>query len=78
VACETLVTTGLAVVAGEVTTNAIVNVPDIVREAVKKAGYVLATTTKSGVTLSAQDPLQLERIRVSNTTGVRGLAAALS
>jgi len=47
-------------------------------EAVKKAGYVLATTTKSGVTLSAQDPLQLERIRVSNTTGVRGLAAALS
>ena len=39
VACETLVTTGLAVVAGEVTTNAIVNVPDIVREAVKKAGY---------------------------------------
>jgi hypothetical protein len=47
-------------------------------EAVKKAGYVLATTTKSGLTLSAQDPLQLERIRVSNTTGVRGLAAALS
>jgi peptidoglycan/xylan/chitin deacetylase (PgdA/CDA1 family) len=47
-------------------------------EAVKEAGYVLATTTKSGVTLSAQDPLQLERIRISNTTGVRGLAAALS
>ncbi len=45
---------------------------------VRKAGYVLATTTKSGDTLSAQDPLQLERIRVSNTTGVRGLAAALS
>ena len=39
VACETLVTTGLAVVAGEVTTNAIVNVPDIVRHAVKQAGY---------------------------------------
>ena len=47
-------------------------------EAVKQAGYVLATTTKSGVTLSARDPLQLERIRISNTTGVRGLAAALS
>lgn len=47
-------------------------------EAVRKAGYVLATTTKSGDTLSAQDPLQLERIRVSNTTGVRGLSAALS
>ncbi|MGI9187260.1 MAG: polysaccharide deacetylase family protein [Gaiellales bacterium] len=45
---------------------------------VRKAGYVLATTTKSGDMLSAQDPLRLERIRVSNTTGVRGLAAALS
>jgi peptidoglycan/xylan/chitin deacetylase (PgdA/CDA1 family) len=47
-------------------------------EEVKKAGYVLATTTKSGDTLSALDPLQLERIRISNTTGVRGLSAALS
>jgi peptidoglycan/xylan/chitin deacetylase (PgdA/CDA1 family) len=47
-------------------------------ELVRKAGYVLATTTKEGDTLSAADPLQLERIRVSNSTGVRGLAAALS
>ena len=39
VACETLVTTGLAVIAGEITTNAVVNIPDIVREAVRKAGY---------------------------------------
>ena len=39
VACETLVTTGLAVVAGEVTTKATVNVADIVRSAVRKAGY---------------------------------------
>jgi S-adenosylmethionine synthetase len=39
VACETLVTTGLAVVAGEVTTKATVNVADIVRAAVRKAGY---------------------------------------
>ena len=39
VACETLVTTGLAVVAGEVTTDAVVNVPDIVRRAVREAGY---------------------------------------
>jgi peptidoglycan/xylan/chitin deacetylase (PgdA/CDA1 family) len=47
-------------------------------ELVRKAGYVLATTTKEGDTLSARDPLQLERIRVSNSTGVRGLSAALS
>jgi S-adenosylmethionine synthetase len=39
VACETLVTTGLAVVAGEVTTNAVVKIPEIVREAVRLAGY---------------------------------------
>ena len=39
VACETLVTTGLAVVAGEVTTKATVNIPDIVRAAVQRAGY---------------------------------------
>ena len=39
VACETLVTTGLAVVAGEVTTKATVNVADVVRAAVRKAGY---------------------------------------
>lgn len=45
---------------------------------VKEAGYVLATTTKSGDVHSAADPLQLSRIRISNSTGVRGLAAALS
>lgn len=45
---------------------------------VRKAGYVLATTTKEGDVHSAADPLRLSRIRVSNTTGVRGLAAALS
>ena len=32
VACETLVTTGLAVIAGEITTNAYVHLPDIVRD----------------------------------------------
>lgn len=47
-------------------------------EEVRKAGYVLATTTANGRTLSAQRPLELPRIRVSNSTGVRGLAAALS
>jgi S-adenosylmethionine synthetase len=39
VACETLVTTGLVVVAGEVTTKAFVQVDDVVREAIKKIGY---------------------------------------
>jgi len=39
VACETLVTTGMAVIAGEITTNAYVHLPEIVRETVKKIGY---------------------------------------
>ncbi|MDD9369696.1 MAG: methionine adenosyltransferase [Acidimicrobiales bacterium] len=39
VACETLVTTGLAIVAGEITTNAYVEIPSIVRETIKGIGY---------------------------------------
>jgi S-adenosylmethionine synthetase len=39
VACETLVTTGLAVVAGEVRSNIYVHVPDIVRETIRDIGY---------------------------------------
>jgi len=39
VACETMVTTGVAIIAGEVTTNAQVNYPDIVRETIKEIGY---------------------------------------
>jgi S-adenosylmethionine synthetase len=39
VACETLVTTGMAVVAGEITTSTYVDVPDIVRETIKGIGY---------------------------------------
>ncbi|MDF3131149.1 methionine adenosyltransferase [Kiritimatiellaeota bacterium B1221] len=40
VACETLVNTGLVVLAGEVTTNAVVNYADIVRAKIEKIGYV--------------------------------------
>ncbi|MBW7942948.1 MAG: methionine adenosyltransferase, partial [Candidatus Kuenenia stuttgartiensis] len=39
VACETLVTTGVAFVAGEFTTKANVNIPDIVRNTIKEIGY---------------------------------------
>jgi S-adenosylmethionine synthetase len=43
VAVETLVTTGLAVVSGEVTTNAYIDVQEIVRQVIKKIGYTKAT-----------------------------------
>jgi len=39
VACETLVTTGLVVVAGEITTKAIVDIPTVVRDTIKWIGY---------------------------------------
>jgi S-adenosylmethionine synthetase len=39
VACETMVTTGLAIVAGEITTTAYVEIPTIVRETIKGIGY---------------------------------------
>ena len=43
VACETLVTTGMAVVAGEITTSTYVHIPDIVRETVRAIGYTDAS-----------------------------------
>ena len=39
VACETLVTTGLVMVAGEITTKAIVDIPSVVRKTVSSIGY---------------------------------------
>lgn len=42
VACETFVTTGLVLVGGEITTTAYVDVPEVVRETVRKIGYTSA------------------------------------
>jgi S-adenosylmethionine synthetase len=42
VACETLVTTGLAVVAGEITTKAVIEYQDVVRAAIADVGYTRA------------------------------------
>ena len=42
VACETLVTTGLAIIAGEITTNCYVDFPKIVRETIRDVGYTRA------------------------------------
>jgi len=42
VACETLLTTGLVVVAGEITTSCYVDIPKIARETIKSVGYTRA------------------------------------
>jgi len=39
VACETMVTTGMAIVSGEITTSAYVEIPDIVRKTINAIGY---------------------------------------
>ena len=39
VACETMVTTGVAIVAGEITTKAVVDYSDVVRKVIHQVGY---------------------------------------
>jgi S-adenosylmethionine synthetase len=39
VACETMVTTGLVIVAGEITTNALIDIPALVRQTITDIGY---------------------------------------
>jgi S-adenosylmethionine synthetase len=43
VACETILTTGIAFVAGEISTKAYVEIPDIIRETIREIGYTDAT-----------------------------------
>ena len=40
VACETMVTTGIAIVAGEITTKAVIDYPEVVRQVIRDVGYV--------------------------------------
>ena len=39
VACETMITTGMVIIAGEVTTTATIDIPSIVRKTIKEIGY---------------------------------------
>ncbi len=62
VACETMVTTGVAIVAGEITTKATVNYPDVVRKVIEQVGYtddemgINASTCAVMVSLDRQSP----------------------
>ena len=57
VACETLVTTGLAVVAGEITTSATVNYKDIIRDTIHEIGYNDASYGYDANTCSVLDAI---------------------
>jgi S-adenosylmethionine synthetase len=62
VACETLLTTGLVVVAGEITTNGYVEIPKLVREVVTDIGYTSSDMGFDGrtcgvaISIGAQSP----------------------
>ncbi len=62
VACETMVTTGLAFVAGEITTSAVVDYPQVIRDVIRDVGYtddemgICADTCAVMVSLDRQSP----------------------
>lgn len=62
VACETMVTTGLAMIAGEITSKAKVNYPEIVRDVIREVGYtsgemgIAADTCAVLTSIDAQSP----------------------
>jgi len=62
VACETMTTTGVVIVAGEITTNAVVSYPDVVRDVLREVGYtnesmgISADTCAVMVSIDKQSP----------------------
>jgi S-adenosylmethionine synthetase len=75
VACETLVTTGIAVVAGEITSQATVDYPDVVREVIRKVGYtddtmgINADTCAVMISLDRQSPDIAQGVDADEATG---------
>lgn len=65
VACETLVTTGLAMVAGEVTTNGYVHLPDVVRGTLKRIGYTNANFGIDGSTCAVLTNLDQQSTHIA-------------
>lgn len=60
VACETLVTTGLAIVAGEITTTTYVDVPSVVRGVIKEIGYTDAAMGFDAKTCGVLNAIQAQ------------------
>ena len=62
VACETILTTGIAFVAGEISTKAYVEIPDIIREVIKDVGYCDAAWGFDYHTCSVLPPFTSSRV----------------
>jgi len=62
VACETMVTTGIAIVAGEITTSAVIDYQDVIRQVIREVGYtddqmgICADTCAIMLSLDRQSP----------------------
>ena len=62
VACETMVTTGIAIIAGEITTNAVIDYQQVVRDVIRDVGYtddqmgICADTCAVMVSIDKQSP----------------------
>lgn len=75
VACETMVTTGLAIIAGEITTNAVVDYQSVVRNAINEVGYtddemgICGKTCGVLVALGKQSPDIAQGVNENTETG---------
>ena len=75
VACETMVTTGLAVVAGEITTTANISYQDVIRNVIRDVGYtddemgISADTCAVMVSIDRQSPDIAQGVDEDNTSG---------
>lgn len=67
VACETMVTTGLATIFGEITTSAWVDLREVVRNTIKRIGY-----TEAGIGFDADSLASSTRSGASRATSRRG------
>jgi S-adenosylmethionine synthetase len=75
VACETMVTTGIAIVAGEITTKAVVDYSDVVRQVIRDVGYtddhmgICADTCAVMVSIDKQSPDIAQGVNDDATVG---------
>jgi S-adenosylmethionine synthetase len=72
VACETLVTTGLAVVAGEITTTATINYKQIIRDTIEEIGYNDASFGYDANTCSVIDAIGTQSPDISQGVDTGG------
>ena len=75
VACETMVTTGVAIIAGEITTKAKLNYIDVVRSVINEVGYtddqmgICGDTCAVMVSLDSQSPDIAQGVDADNSSG---------